>query len=105
MTDQLTYKKPRLALKRSNTYKTNKWDANLDQDEQEDMLDIFNDDHEPLVAKQQKVSDDVVENPNKYVNYKETDSQIAENQSHIEDDIFDFRRLNIWISFPGNEAK
>ena len=40
------------------------------------FVDLFNDDiEEPACSKQQKVDDNV----NRFVNYKETDSQIAEN--------------------------
>lgn len=46
--------------------------------------DLFHDD-EPENTKRQKVEEPV----NLFVNYKETDSQIVENQSHIDVELLD----------------
>merc|ERR1711907_228234 len=47
--------------------------------------DLFHDNDEPDYNKRQKVEEPV----NLFVNYKETDSQIVENQSHIDIDLLD----------------
>lgn len=48
--------------------------------------DLFHDIEEPI-SKMPKVVDEA----NRFVNYKETDSQIAENQSHIDGGLLDFQ--------------
>ena len=74
-------------LKRSNT-QTQKNLMNLDSEGA--FFDLFHDLEEPQVIKRQCVDD-----ANKFVNYKETDSQIAENQSHIDGELLEFP-FNNW---------